>query len=1057
MPARLYLAPTAAGKTAYALARARDASRGLAAIPRVVVSTHLQARAARRRLAEMGGAIGARVLTFDQLYAEILDAAGEVYVELSEPVQHRLIRAVVDGLPLVHYAPLAARPGFIQLLQRLIGELKAARIRPDDFAAAARGSGDKPRLVELAQVYAAYQAQLRAQRWADRAGLGWLAVEALEGRASAAARGWPLVVVDGFDSFTPVQVALLAALAGRAGEMLITLTGDPGDGPANLAHRRFAATRAMLEAALGIRAEPLPAGPTSLPANPRPAALAHLARGLFRPAGAPVDGGGAVELVEAPERSAEVRAALRWLKARILLDGCRPGEVALLARDVAAYRAVIQQTAAEFGLPIRLVDGAPLRENPAVASLLGLLQLALPDPSGRPGLPRRRVVEAWRSPYFDWSAGDGTGIEPGDADGLDAVARWGRVIGGEAQWLEAFDRLGELAAEPADADEERGAPGGLPRGAAAAALRDKFRRFVARVEPPGDARAYREFVGWLETLVGSDAFPAPGRGGDEEEASLRMVAQARGGAPAVAERDIAALVALKDVLRGLVWAEEALGAAPVDFARFVTELMGALAAASYRPPAHADREEILVADVVQARGLPFRAVALLGLAEGEFPATLGEDLFLRDADRRRLRDDFGLPLELPTQGAEAEFFNEAIARPNERLLLTRPRLADNGATWQASPYWEAVRRLVDVESAASRAEDAPLPGEAASWPELLESLALHDGYAAIRRWAAQTEPTRTGGVATAAAILGQRRTAAGPSPFDGDLTARAGEFATRFGHGHAWSASRLETYRSCPFDFFVRHVLGLEPREEPAEGLDARQLGNIYHRIFEQLYRTASDPADLDGLLAALPAVAGEVLDDAPRAEGFRATAWWAQTRAEIETNVRRSVEALAGLPGGFTPAAQEAAFFEGRSLTVTDGDDAFRLHGFIDRVDRAADGRLRVIDYKTGGPASFTVKAVAEGKKLQLPLYALAAEQALGLGAVADGFYWHIQHAEASKFTLAGFEGGPAGAIQVAVAHAWAAVRGARAGQFAPQPPAEGCPSYCPAVAFCWHYRQGW
>lgn len=97
------------------------------------------------------------------------------------------------------------------------------------------------------------------------------------------------------------------------------------------------------------------------------------------------------------------------------------------------------------------------------------------------------------------------------------------------------------------------------------------------------------------------------------------------------------------------------------------------------------------------------------------------------------------------------------------------------------------------------------------------------------------------------------------------------------------------------------------------------------------------------------------------------------------------------------------------------------------------------------------------ESKKLQLPLYALAAEQALGLGAVADGFYWHIQHAEASKFTLAGFEGGPAGAIQVAVAHAWAAVRGARAGQFAPQPPAEGCPSYCPAVAFCWHYRQGW
>lgn len=1078
MPTHIYLALAAAGKTAHVLARARDASRNLAAIPRVVVPTHLQVRAARRRLAEMGGAIGVHVLTFDQLYAEVLNIAGEVYIELSEPVQYRLIRSLIDspplragarlgvGVTLAHYAPLADRPGFIQVLQRLIGELKAARVHPDDFAAAVRRLGNEPRLAELAQIYAAYQAQLQAQGWADRAGLGWLAVEALEGRAPDVARDWPLVAVDGFDSFTPIQVALLRALAGRVSELTVTLTGDVNDNSVNLAHRRFAVTRAMLEAALDIRAEPL-----TLVSRPLSPALSHLAHNLFRPGEAPVGGSGAVELVEAPERAAEVRAALRWLKARILLDGCRPGEVALLARNIAPYRPFIQQTAAEFGLPIRLVDGVPLRENPAVAALLSLLQSALSDPTGKLSLPRRTVVEAWRSPYFNWSvlSEDGADcepgrIEPGDADDLDALARWGRVIGGEAQWEEAFDRLSELAGEPST-DEERGTPIGLPQGAAARALRDTFECFVAWIRPPAEARAYREFVGWLETLIGGDTLPSSGRsgvGGEiEEPASLRMVTQARGSDAAVAERDIAALAGLKDVLRGLVWAEEAQPEGPpVDFARFVAELTGALDAASYRLPVHADREEILVADVVQARGLPFRAVAVLGLAEGEFPATLGEDPFLRDADRRRLRE-LGLPLELTTEGAEAEFFYETVTRPSERLLLTRPRLADNGAPWQASPYWEAVRRLVTVEPARLTTETAPLPGEAASWPELLESLALHDGYKAIRRWAEQVEPVRMSGVADAAEVLQIR---AGPrssaSHFDGDLTALANAFATRFAPQHVWSASRLEAYRGCPFAFFVSHVLGLEPRAEPVEGLDARQLGNIYHHIFEQLYRAAADPADLDALLSILPAVAGAVLDAAPRTEGFRATAWWRQTRAEIEANVQRSVEALASLPGGFVPVAQEAAFFDDRSLTVTDGDDAFRLHGFIDRVDRAPDGGLRIIDYKTGGPSGFTVKAVAEGKKLQLPLYALAAEQALGLGDVADGFYWHVQHAEASKFTLAGFEppagfeGGPAGAIQTALAHAWTAVRGARAGQFAPHPPAEGCPDYCPAVAFCWHYR---
>jgi len=241
MTTHLCLAPAAAGKTAYVLARARAASRDLAAVPCVVVPTHLQARAARRRLAEMGGALGVRVLTFDRLYAEVLDAAGEIYVELSEAVQYRLIRAVVDSLTLDHFAPLADRPGFIQVLQRLIGELKAARVHPDDFARAVRTLGDEPRLAELAQIYAAYQARLQAQGWADRAGLGWLALEALEQRAPDVGRDWPLVSVDGFDSFTPIQAALLKALAGRVGELAVTLTGEPNGpslrSPPTLAHR----------------------------------------------------------------------------------------------------------------------------------------------------------------------------------------------------------------------------------------------------------------------------------------------------------------------------------------------------------------------------------------------------------------------------------------------------------------------------------------------------------------------------------------------------------------------------------------------------------------------------------------------------------------------------------------------------------------------------------------------------------------------------------------------------------------------------------------------------
>jgi ATP-dependent helicase/DNAse subunit B len=260
--------------------------------------------------------------------------------------------------------------------------------------------------------------------------------------------------------------------------------------------------------------------------------------------------------------------------------------------------------------------------------------------------------------------------------------------------------------------------------------------------------------------------------------------------------------------------------------------------------------------------------------------------------------------------------------------------------------------------------------------------------------------------------------------------------------------------------FFVQKVLGLEPRPEPAEGLDARQLGTIYHRLLEQVYQapTVADPADLEQVLAALPAVAQRVLDAAPEREGFRETAWWAETRAEIVASARRSLEALAALPGGYEPVLHEAVFgLHGQpALIVSSGDDGFRVCGYIDRVDVAPDGRVRVIDYKTAGPWGYDNRAVAEGKKLQLPLYALAVRDALALGEPAEGFYWHVRHAEPSKFQMSAFEGGPEGAMQAAVVKAWDAVYGVRAGHFVPRPPDGGCPSYCPAAGFCWHYAPG-
>jgi ATP-dependent helicase/DNAse subunit B len=432
-----------------------------------------------------------------------------------------------------------------------------------------------------------------------------------------------------------------------------------------------------------------------------------------------------------------------------------------------------------------------------------------------------------------------------------------------------------------------------------------------------------------------------------------------------------------------------------------------------------------------------------------------EDPFLWETDRSRLNQSGKIFLDSSIESYEREYFYQAVTRPREKLLLTRPRLADSGAEWQPSPFWEEVQRLFDVQPTQLTTESAPAPDEAASLTELVGSMV---GYPDCQPALDYLEDEAKGRVQTLyeSAQNFDRRFSRARTPLNGDLTYWARVFREEFKASFGWSPRSLEKYRSCPYYFFVGRVLRLEPRIEPTEGMDAAQQGTIYHQIFEQLYKTLDieNRTNPDRLLEILPSVARRILDAAPEEQGFRETAWWRETRKEIVDNVGRSVKVMAEIQGGFVPVGFELGFFGPRTLTVYDGEDQFLLRGIIDRVDKDEQGRARVIDYKTAGPYKYTKQTLESGEKIQIALYALAARDAFGYGEVVDGFYWHVYQATPSKLKLG--EYGPVEAIDVAVGHAWSSVRGARQGYFLAQAPADGCPSWCPAATFCWNYRPG-
>ncbi|MDE3089365.1 MAG: PD-(D/E)XK nuclease family protein, partial [Chloroflexota bacterium] len=564
---------------------------------------------------------------------------------------------------------------------------------------------------------------------------------------------------------------------------------------------------------------------------------------------------------------------------------------------------------------------------------------------------------------------------------------------------------------------------------------------------------------WLEELIGDD--PALLTEYEREsDTSLRVVRCARVH-PATRDRDVAALRELKNVLRALVFAESAFDAVrPIPFVEFWAELRGAVEAATYRASLPDQTETILAASVLSARGLSFRAVALVGLAEGEFPRAAMEDPLLPEADRAALH----LPPRL--SGDEVTFFYQAATRATERLLLTRPYLADDGQPWEPSPYWEHVLQLTDALPA--RSEDLlPIEG-AASVVELVAQGTESDSIPTTRQQA----------VRHGAAVLAARMADEARGPSEGDLSALQPRLANDFPAARPWSASRLETFGVCPFAFFTAYALGLEPRPPIQAGYDVRQLGTMYHAILETLFRSAPDPTNLNALLDALPGVARQIFDAAPETYGFRPTALWQQQRAELERILADTLRALDEASDGWRPTHFELAFGkDSPPLSATgdysprseaewggkgggpplvlrgDHDEQIQLRGYIDRVDANDAGDLRVVDYKTGS-SPISRNDLDDGTRLQLALYALALRDALKIGAPIAGLYWHIGAAKASSLKLEKYPGGASAALQTATTHALAHASRVVQGDFAPHPPDGGCPPWCPATAFCWRYR---
>ncbi|MFE4649685.1 ATP-dependent helicase [Streptomyces sp. NPDC056707] len=953
-----------------------------------------------RMAARLGAARGPQATTFHSFCYALVRAHqdADLFAEplrlLSGPEQDVTVRDLLagqlelerDGLAHIRWpdelrACLTTR-GFADEVRAVLARSRELGLGPNALSDFARRTG-RPDWGAAAQFLAEYLDVLDAQGVLDYAELVHRAVLLAERpEVSALLAGeYDAVFVDEYQDTDPAQVRLLHALVGNrgigpgaGGGRDLVAFGDPDQ---SIYAFRGADVNGILDFPETFRradGAPAPVGVLTtsrrsgeqllaatrlltrrMPLTRLPSAKVRAHREL-----AAVREGGRVETYTYPTASTELDNIADLLRRAHLEDGVPWNEMAVLVRAGGRTIPAVRRALTSAGVPLE-VDGddLPLRHEPAVAPLLTALRTvataalhrttttkktsgadATPDPALAPAADPapESVSDEPSAPWLDTETALTLLASPlGSMDAAD-LRRLGRALRDEER--AAGNRVpapsGELLAR-ALAEPERlvAHDPAYARGAQRlGALLQKARELL---EGGGTA----EEALW-ELWAGT---PWPGR---LERAALRGGAGGRN-----ADRDLDAVCALFDTAAR---AEERTGGRGA--LNFLEEVDAQDIAADTLSKRVVRPDAVRLMTAHRSKGLEWRLVVVAGVQEGLWP-DLRRRGSLLEADRIG-RDGLAEPL---TPGAllaeERRLFYVAATRARERLIVTAVKApADDGD--QPSRFLTelgveprdvtgrprrplAVAALVAELRATTVDPDASdaLRDEAAHRLARLAALTDDEGQPLVPsahpyRWWGLYAPTRS------AVPLRDRD------------------------HPVALSGSALDQLaNTCALQWF----LGREVKAD-APATAAQGFGNVVHVLADEV-ASGRTPADLAVLMERLDSVWDGLVFDAP----WKSQQEKEQARVALERFLRWHVMDRTGR----TPAASEHDF----DVTLEAGEYEVRIRGSMDRVERDADGRAYVVDFKTGKQAP-TKDEVA--RHPQLAVYQLAVRE----GAVDEIFDGH-------------------------------------------------------------------
>ena len=327
---------------------------------------------------------------------------------------------------------------------------------------------------------------------------------------------------------------------------------------------------------------------------------------------------------------------------------------------------------------------------------------------------------------------------------------------------------------------------------------------------------------------------------------------------------------------------------------------------------------VQVMGILETRCLDFENLIILGLNENKWPRTFVAPSFIA----HNIRKGFGLPGIDEQDAMYAYYFYRLIQRA-KNVTATYSVVKEGISTGELSRYgfqllYDSAQSPQTVNLGFSFANDPVKPIEIKSSPE------------------------------------------------------KVADFLSRITEEHPLSPSAVNIYLQCSLRFYFRYFLQLPEPGEVKDEIDSPAFGNIFHETMESLYRPyvgkVMEKPVLEKLQKDIIFLENEIrkaiakhyfMEPDP---GKKPVPLEGKTLLIFE-NIKTFLEQLLKIDADCAPVSLvslEEQYQTPLAVPLNGTDKTVWLGGKIDRVDRV-NGRLRILDYKTGDVASLSFQSVGD------------------------------------------------------------------------------------------------